>query len=66
MEQWRVIDEVDRQPLEFVFVAEIAPQWIVPIEVVDRLEGKCLDVLWMEGGMVVMCWILDVDLHVVA
>ncbi|ENO77337.1 sulfate transporter [Thauera sp. 63] len=65
-QQRRAVDEVDRQALEFVLVAEVAPQRVVRPQSPDGLEGQRLHPPWAEGGVVVVGRILDVDLHAVA
>ena len=52
-QQGRAVDQVDSQAVEFVFVAEVAPQRVVRIAAADGLEGQCLDTPGLEGGMVV-------------
>ncbi len=51
------------QALEFVFVAEVAPQHVIRTEAADRLEGQRLQPPGLEGGVVVMRRVFHVDLH---
>src|SRR5574343_960896 len=49
-EQRRAVDQVDRQPLELVFVAEVAPDRVIRVKPADRLEGQRLQAPGLEGG----------------
>jgi hypothetical protein len=64
-QQWRTVDQVDGQSLEFVFVGKIAPQRVVWLQLPQRLESQALQAPGAETGGVGRA-IVDVDLHAVA
>ena len=53
-QQRRAVDQVDGQPVELVFVGEVAPQRVVGIQPPDGLEGERLQAPGLEGGVIVV------------
>ena len=53
-QQGRAVDQVDSQAVEFVFVAEVAPDRVVRVVAADGFEGRRLRSPGFEGGVVVV------------